>query len=75
MRLRLDLDGLVAVHAARAACTALGALDGVSSVQMERGTAWIDHDGRVSAEQCAAALAVVGVTIREIAADRTLPTL
>jgi hypothetical protein len=42
MRLRLDLDGLVAVHAARAAYTAL---------------------------------AVVGLTIRSSAADRSLPTL
>lgn len=75
MRLRLDLDGLVAVHAARAAYTALAALDGVHSVQLERGTAWVDHDGRVGAEQCAAALAVVGFTIRASAAARSLPTL
>jgi len=75
MRLRLDLDGLVAVHAARAAYTALGALEGVRSVQLERGTAWVNHDGRVDAGQCASALAVVGLTIRSAAADRSLPTL
>ena len=75
MRLRLDLDGLVAVHAARAAYTALGALEGVSSVQLERGTAWVNHDGRIDAELCATALAVVGLTIRSAAADRSLPTL
>ena len=75
MRLRLELDGLVAVHAARAAYTALAALEGVSSVQMERGTNWVDHDGRVDAGQCADALAVVGLTLRSAAADRTLPTL
>ena len=75
MRLRLDLNGLVAVHSARAACTALGALEGVHGVRVERGTAWVDHDGRLSAEQCAAALDVVGLTIREAVADRTLPIL
>lgn len=75
MRLRLELDGLVAVHAARAAYTALAALEGVSSVQMERGTTWVDHDGRVDAGQCADALAVVGLTLRSAAADRNLPTL
>ncbi len=75
MRLRLDLAGLVAVHAARAAYTALATLEGVNSVQVERGTAWVDHDGRISAEQCASALAVVGFTIRASAADRSLPTL
>lgn len=75
MRLRLDLDGLIAVHAARAAYTALAALEGVNSVQVERGTAWVDHDGRISAGQCADALAVVGFTIRTSTADRGLPTL
>jgi len=39
-----------------AAYTALAALDGVHGVQVERGTAWVDHDGRLGAEQCAAAL-------------------
>lgn len=75
MRLRLDLDGLIAVHAARAAYTALGALEGVHSVEIERSTAWVEHDGRVDADACARALSVVGLSVRAAATDRTLPTL
>jgi copper chaperone CopZ len=75
MRLRLDLDGLIAVHAARAAYTALASLEGVSSVEMERDTAWVEHDGRIAVAQCADALAVVGLTIRSHAVERSLPTL
>ena len=75
MRLRLDLDGVIAVHAARAAYTALAAMDGVASVEMERGTAWVEHDGRVDAARCADALSFVGLSIRSAAAERSLPTL
>ncbi len=75
MRLRLDLDGLVAVHAARAAYTALAAIDGVASVEIERGTAWVEHDGRADRARCAEALAVVGLTIRSARTERSLPTL
>ena len=75
MRLRLDLDGVIAVHAARAAYTALATMRGVASVEMERGTAWVEHDGRVDAAHCADALAVVGLSIRSATAERSLPTL
>ena len=75
MRLRLDLDGLIAVHAARAAYTALATIEGVTSVEMERGTAWVEHDGRVDAARCAGALALVGLGLRTASSERSLPTL
>jgi copper chaperone CopZ len=75
VRLRLELDGVIAVHAARAAHTALASIDGVTGVEMERGTAWVEHDGRVNAASCAGALALVGLGIRTASVERSLPTL
>jgi copper chaperone CopZ len=66
---------MIAVHAARAAYTALASLEGVGAVEIERDTAWVEHDGRVDAARCAAALAIVDVRVRASATDRSLPTL
>lgn len=70
----LTLDGLLAVHAARAAYTAMAAVPGVRTVDVVRGTAEVEHDGPLDLEVAREALAAVGVTI--VAArplDRRLP--
>lgn len=79
MRLELLIDGMVAVHAKHAAFTALGALDGLSSADIELGRAVIELDPapadppRRAIEE---ALAAAGLVLRELRQlPRILPTM
>lgn len=65
-----------AAHARQAVFTALAAVPGIQHAEVEAGRAVIDHDGTVTVEAIAAAIAVVGcvVTSAEVS-RRTLPTV
>ncbi len=54
--LHLQLNGLVAVHAARAAHTALGAVDGIQSATVTMAGAEVDFSGPYDADLVAAAI-------------------
>ena len=73
MRLRLTLEGMLAVHAKRAVFTALAGVPGVTSAEVELGRATIDCEPQVSEAALRAALDTVGV--RLTASVRELPTL
>ena len=73
MRLRLTLEGMLAVHAKRAVFTALAGVPGVTSAEVELGRATIDCQPQVSEAVLRAALDTVGV--RLTASVRELPTL
>ena len=77
--LRLQLTGLVAVHAARAAHTALGAVSGMQSATVTMAGADVDfsgpYDEDVVAAAIRAALEPIGVQLESISVvqSRMLP--
>ena len=73
MRLRLTLEGMLAVHAKRAVFTALAGVPGVTNAEVDMGSATIDCEHQVSEATLRAALDTVGV--RLTATVRELPTL
>ncbi len=68
--LRLVLDGLVAVHAARAAHTALGGVPGIVTAEVTLAGATVEIEGPYIAEPFAAAvraaLAPIGLAVRTV---------
>ncbi|MBU6365273.1 MAG: hypothetical protein KJT01_03615 [Gemmatimonadetes bacterium] len=75
-RVFVYLDGLVAVHAARAAHTALAAVPGVRTAEVTLAGAELEVEGVLDEEALRAALALVGVTVRVVEArPRRLPLL
>ncbi len=76
MRTRLIIRGMSAVHAARAIRTALTAVDGIIAVDIARGQATIDHDGRASCDALRAAVVMAGYEVEDCIEDaRALPLL
>lgn len=79
--LRLELSGLVAVHAARAVHTALGAVPGVLTAQVSLAGAELEFSGSYDAAQFAAdvtgALLPIGISLISVTElqDRLLPLL
>jgi copper chaperone CopZ len=73
MRLRLAIDGMIAVHARRAVFTALAGVSGVSGAEVEMGSAVLDCDGPVREDEVRAAVESAGC--RVTAVQRELPTL
>jgi copper chaperone CopZ len=73
-RLFVHLDGLVAVHAARAVHTALAGVPGVRTAAVTLAGAELEVEGTLDREALAAAVALAGATVREVVAQpRTLP--
>ncbi|MEI6740351.1 MAG: hypothetical protein WCK74_08565 [Gemmatimonadaceae bacterium] len=68
--LRLELDGLVAVHAARAAHTALGGVPGIVTADVTLAGAMVEIEGPYDAAHFAAAvgaaLAPIGLSLRSV---------
>ena len=60
MQAELDIAGMVAVHSARAVHTALGGVPGVLSADVSMRGATLEHDGTVTREAVAEAVAMVG---------------
>ena len=73
MRLRLTIDGMLAVHAKNALYTALGGVAGVRSAEVEVGGALLECEGRVDEAELRAAIEAVG--FRLVRVVRELPTL
>ncbi|MEN9817030.1 MAG: hypothetical protein RLZ32_910 [Gemmatimonadota bacterium] len=70
----VHLDGLVAVHAARAVHTALAGVPGVRTAAVTLAGAELEVEGTLDREALAAAVALAGATVREVVAQpRTLP--
>lgn len=64
------------VHCVRAVSTALTAVDGITTADVGIGSATIEHDGRATLEQVAAAVAVAGYEVRGGTEERRrLPVL
>jgi copper chaperone CopZ len=73
MRLRLTIDGMLAVHAKHALYTALGGVTGVRSAEVEVGGALLECEGRVDEAELRAAIEAVGFHLVRVV--RELPTL
>jgi hypothetical protein len=73
-RLFVHLDGLVAVHAARAVHMALAGVPGVCTAAVTLAGAELEVEGTLDREALEAAVALAGATVREVVAQpRTLP--
>ena len=72
MRLRVTVEGMVAVHAKRALFTALAGVPGVQSAEVEMGSALVDCDRGAEA---AVRQAIVDAGFSVGAVTRMLPTL
>ncbi len=76
MRFELLIDGMLAIHAKHAVFTALGAVEGIVSAEVELGRAEVTHDGRASEAALRSAVEAAGYAVRSVRAlPRTLPTL
>lgn len=79
--LRLELSGLVAVHAARAVHTALGAVPGVVTAQVSLAGAELElvgtYDASRFADEVRSALDPIGIALVSVTElqDRLLPLL
>jgi len=66
----LTIAGMPAVHAVRAVFTALAAVDGITSADVELGRAVIEHDGRATDEALRDAIAVAGFEVTAVRTER-----
>jgi copper chaperone CopZ len=66
----LTISGMRSVHATRAVFTALTAVDGITSADVQLGRAVIEHDGRATAEALRDAIAAAGYEVTEIKEER-----
>ncbi len=75
-RIHVQLDGLVAVHAVRAVWTALGAVPGVLSADVNMQGAVLEVEGELDRAALDVALDAAGVSIRSLRVEgRVLPVL
>lgn len=74
-RYRIALDGLIAVHAVRAARTALGGVRHVVAADVSMRGAVVDTDGELDPGELARVLEVAGLGVRSIEEEmrRILP--
>ena len=64
------ISGMSCVHCVRAVFTSLAGVEGVSRADVSIGKAVIEHDGSVSAEAIAKAIAIAGYDVVEVRDDR-----
>jgi copper chaperone CopZ len=69
----LTIAGMVAVHSKRAVYTALSGVPGVTSAEVELGTAVVEHDATTTREALSEAVALVGCDVTAIRVERRLP--
>lgn len=72
MRLRLAIEGMLAVHAKRAVFTALAGVEGLTSAEVEMGEAVV-HGERLDEQRIRDVIESVGC--RVVRVTRELPTL
>ncbi len=75
MHSTLRLRGMHTVHCVRAVRTALTALEGVRSVMVEMGSAYLEHDTPITRSDVEAALAPTDYILEQLETDprRRLP--
>lgn len=69
----VTIAGMLGTPDVRAAFTALAAVPGVTSAQVEPGRATLEHSGPLDHAALSAALAVVGLRVAGVVTNRTLP--
>jgi copper chaperone CopZ len=71
------IGGMRSVHSARAVYTALASVPGVTSAEVVVGRAVIEHEGAISREVLAEAIALAGYELLETTEERqrSLPLL
>lgn len=74
-RVRLELDGLIAVHAVRAVWTALAAVPGILAAEVTMAGAVLEVEGALDRDALDVALAAAGVRLVGITVEqqRILP--
>lgn len=74
-RVRLELEGMLAVHAVRAVWTALGAVPGVVSAEVTMAGAVLEVEGPLDRAALDAALDAAGVRVKGLVVEqqRILP--
>lgn len=76
MRFEVLIDGMLAVHAKHGVFTALGAVTGVLSADVELGRAVVWHDGRATEAAIREAISAAGYDVVGVRAlPRTLPVV
>jgi copper chaperone CopZ len=72
----LTIRGMASVHSVRAVFTALAGVEGIERADVTMGRAVVEHDGRATPEQLAAAVALAGYEVVDWREERRrLPTL
>ena len=72
----LTIRGMASVHSVRAVFTALAGVEGAERADVTLGRAVVEHDGRATPEQLAAAVSLAGYEVVEWREERRgLPTL
>ncbi len=69
-RFLVKIDGMHAVHAVRALETALGAMTGISRLEVSMGEAAITHDGGVTPSRIREAVRDAGFEVTSLFEDR-----
>ena len=72
----LTIRGMASVHSVRAVFTALAGVEGIERADVTMGRAVVEHDGRATPEQLAAAVALAGYEVVDWREERRrLPTI
>jgi len=75
-RIHVQIDGLLSVHAVRAARTALGSVPGVESAEVSMRGAVLESEGAVAEALIAEALSMAGLTLTSLRCESAgLPVL
>lgn len=76
LRIHVQIDGLLSVHAVRAVWTALAAVPGVRHADVSLRGAVLETDGPIDAGQLAECLALAGVQLVGVTVEKgSLPLL
>ncbi len=71
----LTIAHMTAVHAVRAVYTAFAGVPGIHRADVVMGGATVEHDGTVTREMLAEAVALAGCELVALREERRLPTL
>ena len=71
----LTIAHMTAVHAVRAVYTAFAGVPGVRRAEVAMGGATVEHDGTVTRDMLADAVALAGCELVAMREERRLPTL
>jgi copper chaperone CopZ len=66
----LTISGMRSVHATRAVFTALTAVEGIASADVQLGRAVIEHDGRATPDALRHAIAAAGYEVTAVEEQR-----